>query len=258
MRMTVLQAVRLLQPVREHELFVRKDPGRGSGGDDRPPIQQVDPAAEIEDELQIVRRDDAGCGEPPDEAGQIPASAGVKIARRLVQDEYARVARQNACKTDPLFFAAAQMVRRSPLEPFEPHLPESLTDNPVDLRRREPELQGTERHVLGDGGTEELIVRVLEEEPDHPVYLVEVRAGDTVPAYNHLSATAVVFGEYPVQMQQERRFARPVGSDDPDALSSGGKHGHSPQRRLPVREGIGEILYFERVHQRHPLALMAA
>lgn len=203
MRVTVLQAVGFLQPVRDHELFVGENLCGGSRGDDLSAIQQVDPAAEIEDELQVVRRNYAGGRETPYEAGQLSAAPGVKVARRLVQDKYARVTGKYACQTDPLLFAAAQVVRRSPLEPFEPHLPERLPDNPVDLRGRKSELRGTERHVFRDRGTEELVVRILEEEPDHSVHFVEIRVRDPFAADDNFPLTAVVLGEYPVQMEEE-------------------------------------------------------
>jgi hypothetical protein len=35
-------------------------------------------------------------------------------------------------------------------------------------------------------------------------------------------------------------------------------HGNTPERRLSVRIGIREIIHFEHIHQRHPLAVMAA
>ena len=124
MRVMMLQAVRFLQPVGDHELFVRENLHGGSRGDDLSAVQQVDPAAEIEDELQVVRRNYAGGRETPYEAGQLSAAPGIKVARRLVKDEYARVTGEYSCQTDPLLFAAAQVVGRSPLEPFEPHLPE--------------------------------------------------------------------------------------------------------------------------------------
>lgn len=256
--MTMLQAVGFLQSVREHQLLVREYLHSRSRSDDLSPIQQVHPAAEIDDKLQIVRRYHPGRRESPYEAGQLSSSTGVEVARRLIEDEYAGVAGEYACKADPLFFTAAQMVRRSPLEPFQPHLSERLADNPVDLPGRGSELCGTKRHVLLHGGTEELIIRVLEEEPDHPVHFVEVRARNPVPANDDLTVTAVVLREYPVQMEQERRFSGPVGTDDPDTFSFGGMHGNTPERRLSVRIGIREIIHFEHIHQRHPLAVMAA
>ena len=52
--MTMLQAVGFLQSVREHQLLVREYLHSRSRSDDLSPIQQVHPAAEIDDKLQIV------------------------------------------------------------------------------------------------------------------------------------------------------------------------------------------------------------
>ena len=133
MGVAMLQAMRFLEPVLKHELFVGEYLNSRSRGNDLSGVQQVDPAAEIDNKLQIVRRYHAGGRELPDEPGQIPASARVEVARRLVECEYARAAGEYPCEADPLLLAAAQMVRRSSLEPFEPDPEESLVDNPVDL-----------------------------------------------------------------------------------------------------------------------------
>ena len=257
MGMAVLEAVGYLKAVGEHERFVGEYLQSGSRCDDLPPVHEIDAAAEIDDELQIMRRDHARGGETADEPGEIPPAPRVEIARRLVKDKYAGVACEDPRQADALLFTSAQVVRRSPFEPVEPDLMKRIPDDPVDLRGRESELLRTERHVFADRGTEELVVGILEEEPHRSVHLVEVGVREEIAADDDLAAPAVVGGEYAVQMEKERRFSRPVRPDNADAFPIPGVHRNALQGGLPVRVRVRESLHLERVHQRQPLAVMA-
>jgi hypothetical protein len=58
MRMLVLEDVRFLQSMREHELLVGEKPDGGPVGNNNAAVQDDRPGAEFHDQLEIVRRDD--------------------------------------------------------------------------------------------------------------------------------------------------------------------------------------------------------
>jgi hypothetical protein len=80
----------------------------------------------------------------------------------------------------------------------------------------EAEVEGAEGDVLGDGRHEELVVGVLEHEPDRRSQLAQVIA-DLQAGHLELPLPA----QQPVEMEHQRRLAGAVRAEDGDALAVG-------------------------------------
>jgi len=138
-----------------------------------------------------------------DEVLELPRAHRVHAAGGFVQHKDAGFAREEACEADTAFFALAQVMGQAALKPCQPHLRQRALNPLCNLRGINPQLPRAESHVFRHGGAEQLVVRILEEEPDHSVHFVEIRVRDPFAADDNFPLTAVVLGEYPVQMEEE-------------------------------------------------------
>jgi hypothetical protein len=121
-------------------------------------------------------------------------------------------------------------VRRAVGGVAHPHPVQRLVDPRERLGRRQAQVQRTERDVLAHRGHEELVVRVLEHQPDAPAQLAHVVATDAQPRDVELAAT----GQQPVEVEHERGFARAVGPEQRDPLVLRDLEVDAAQRPVPV------------------------
>ena len=82
---------------------------------------------------------------------------------------------------------------------------------PLDLLPRQPHVGRAESHILFDSGHEELVVGVLENQPDALPHQPEGLGRDGDAAYHNLSRGGQ---QQPVGMEQQGRFACAVGPDE--------------------------------------------
>src|SRR5262249_10522936 len=146
---------------------------------------------------------------------------------------------------DPLPLSEAEMMRRplGRLPQIDPR--QALHGNPPRLGWAQPQVQRAKRHVLDDRRAEKLVVRVLKYQPNPAADLgrvprVHLQAIDpdlgpaVTPRTRTMTMTMIMCGsgnvrmpeltrsparQQPVQMEQQRRFARPVGTDQRHRLA---------------------------------------
>ena len=140
------------------------------------------------------------------------------------------------------------MMRRLVGERKGVHPPERPVHPLPDLVGRQTEVQGTEGDVVEDGRHEELVVGVLEDDPDLPA---DLRPG-LFPEGNFPDRHAPRRGkQVPVHVEEQRRFPRAVRADDADGLSVGDQERNSFQRLRAVRVSETDVLELEEV-MAHP------
>ncbi len=105
------------------------------------------------------------------------------------------------------------------------------------------EVGGPEGDVLGHGGQEELVVRVLEDDPDPAPDLPEVpaRHGETADGYR-----AVARREDPVEVQHQGGLAGAVRAEQGHPLAALDPEVDPVERLVAVRVGEGEPADVER------------
>ena len=94
--------------------------------------------------------------------------ADVQAERGLIQQHDLRPHRQNPGQRDAPLLPAGKLHRRPFLVPPQDlrHPPQCLGHSLPDLLRGEPQVERSEGHVVTDGGAEELVVAILEDDAD--------------------------------------------------------------------------------------------
>ena len=120
------------------------------------------------------------------------------------------------------------------------------------------QLLGTEGHVLGDGGTEQLVVGILENQTDLASDGSEVGAGDGLARYQHASIVGRLFGQEAIQVEEQGRLARPVGSHEADALAAADLEADPAQGLGAIVIAIAQVAHHYGGLHCHPRAHMAS
>ena len=105
--MPVQEAMRLLQAVGEHEWFVREQRSRGTFGDQFAIVEDDNPGTEIDDQFEVMRRDDLRSRERLKQGFELPPATRVEVAAGLIEHQDCRFAGQNPGQADSAFFAVA-------------------------------------------------------------------------------------------------------------------------------------------------------
>ena len=160
-----VEAGRQLEVVGGEQLGVAQDLAAGAVGHDRPRGEDHGALAELGGERQVVGRHQHRAVDAREHVEQLAARARVEVGRRLVEHEQARAHRQHGGDRHPPALAHRELVggalgRRAPCAPRR--APRATRSR--DLVALEAHVERAERHVLLDGGHEELVVGVLEHE----------------------------------------------------------------------------------------------
>ena len=101
-------------------------------------MEHCHPVAEVEGLLLLVRDEDGGDPDPPDQPLELAAGAlaqrRIEVRERLVEQQHARLGRQGAGERDPLLLAAGELPDPPLLVAREVDQRERLGDPPA--RRR--------------------------------------------------------------------------------------------------------------------------
>ena len=155
--------------------------------------------------------------EPQQDLGELAARDGVEVCRGLVEHEDLGVAREDGGQGGAAALPAREVHRRPVGELRHADGLERLLDPQRQLRLGDPEVGRPERDVVGDGRHEQLVVGVLEDDADAPADLLDVLAGDLHPADPHGARARPV---HAIEVQHERRLARPVRPEQRDPLAA--------------------------------------
>jgi hypothetical protein len=235
-------ALRHLEPVAEHELLVGEDVSDRSVGEESAFIEQESAMAGIEDEIEAVTGDDAGDGEGIEDVAQFASASWIKIAGGFVHQDDVGMHGDDTCDGDATSFAGGEMegdafvaVRR------ETDLGKGTINAAPDFVRGQAEIEGPESDVIGDRGVNDLVVGVLEDDPEFLVDLAassgggEIATGDGDGALEVLDETG--------QDEEQRGFAGAVGADQADTFAMAQVECDIAKRlaafRIAVREVIG-------------------
>jgi hypothetical protein len=121
---------------------------------------------------------------------------------------------QDSGQGDALFFATAEVVGGSVEAGGDSHLLQCGPGSGFGFRTGEARLEGAEGDVIEDGGKEELVVGVLEEEADFAAKSGEVGGGDGEVADVEFAFAS----EDSIEVEEEGGFAGAVGAEDGDAF----------------------------------------
>jgi hypothetical protein len=122
--------------------------------------------AEIKDQLEIVRRHEAGLGAAHEKLNEPPPGAVIEIRGRLVEKERAGSERENRGQGGAALLSSGETMRMARPEPAESDCGEARSNARGDLVFTEAEIARAEGDVLGNTRHEELIVGILKEQAD--------------------------------------------------------------------------------------------
>src|ERR1019366_2361827 len=111
MRMVMSQDVWPLEAMRQHQLLVVEQFGHRPVSHHRPAVQHNGPRAQLDDQFQVMRRDQLGRRYLPQQRFELPPTARVEVAGRLVQHQYAGLTRQHPRQTGAAFLPMPQGMR---------------------------------------------------------------------------------------------------------------------------------------------------
>ena len=160
------QSPRHFETVAFHQRRVAEDVGGRASRAKLSAVEQQHSVTEIDDDVEVVRRDDLAAGELFEDRDQRAACSWVETAEGFVERQHARLTRENSGETDALTLAEAQSQRAARFVAGESNGGEAVAHALSRFVVREAEIQWAEGDVLEDGRAEELIVGVLKEEPD--------------------------------------------------------------------------------------------
>ena len=135
-------------------------------GDDAAAAEHDGARAQPRHEVDGVGRDHQGRVDGAQERDERLLARGIEPGGRLVEQQHARPHGEHAGETGALLLAEAELLDGTRRERGDAEGGERAGDATVALGVVEPLVGGAEAHVLGDGGAEELIVGVLEDDAD--------------------------------------------------------------------------------------------
>ncbi len=211
-----------------------------------PPLEDGDLVHEEGDEIDDVSRHDHGdpllLVQILEEVHEGVHPHRIEAGGRLVQDDHLRPHRQHPRHADPLFLPVGKGVDRLAGEFLHLHLVQRPVHPLLHLPGRQPHVDRPESDVLLDGGGEELIVGVLEDDAD---------AAENFPVLYALHRFAIEKNppqggaQQTVEMLDEGRLAAAVGAEDRQKLPPPDLQIDPVERRRPVLVGIVKILESE-------------
>jgi hypothetical protein len=242
----------------KHQRLVVQQLHRRPVRHDAPAVQHDRPRTHLDRQLQVVRRNQFRRRNLAQHGLELAAPARVQIARRFVQDQHRRFAREHARQADPAFFPVAKMVRRAVAEIGKPCLRQRQADALPDLGFVESQLFRAERHVLLHRRAEKLVVGVLEQQPHPPPDRFQILPRDGFAEDPDRAVRSRFIGQNAVQMQQQGGFSGAVRPEERDAFARCDAETHAAQRLRPVVVTVVQIRDFNgRVHFQ-PRAHMAS
>ncbi|OQC68864.1 MAG: hypothetical protein BWX50_01120 [Euryarchaeota archaeon ADurb.Bin009] len=137
------------------------------------------------------------------------------------------------------------MVRHALAQILDPEEGERLPDTVSDRRLVKPEVGRTERYVLLHGGGEDLVVRVLKDDPHELPDLADV-----LPRYRFAPDQDLAGRrfEYAVEVLEERALPGPVRPDDGDAGLPPCDEVHAAEGGNIAAVDVGEVPGLDQVH----------
>ena len=150
--------------------------------------------------------------------------------------------RQHGRGRDSAALAEAEVVGRPVGEGLHPHGGERLVHAGLELGTTNPEVGRAEGDVVVHGRHEQLVIGVLEDDPDTLADLAQVRLRDRQPRHPHLARPTA---EDAVEVKDERRLACAVRPEERDALALVDREVDAEQRAVAIGVGEGDAADLE-------------
>jgi hypothetical protein len=256
-RMMMEEDVGSFQAVGEHEGLVVEELDSGAVGHDAALVEKDGSRAELDGQFEVVSGDEFGAGQGLEEVFEFAAAARVESAGGFVQDEQVGLTGEQAGQAGAAFFTVAEVVGGAVGEVGHGDGGEGLFDAVPDFGFGQVELLGAEGDVLGDGGAEELVVRILEEQSDVLSDPWEVFRADVPAEDADLAVGPAVFGQDPVDVEEEGGFAGAVGAEQADAFARLNAQADTAEGFGAVVVAVVELMDFEGGVHDQPRANMA-
>ena len=194
--------------------------------------------ADLGGERQVVGHDQHRPVDAREQFHELPPRAGVQVGRGLVEHQQLRSHRQHGRDGDAATLALRQLVRRTVDRVIHAHGGECVGDPRLDLGPRQLHVERSKRHVLSHRRHEELVVRVLEHQPDASAkfgqrLLADVQAGDL--------QRSAAGGQQTVEVEHERGLARAIRTEDRNALTMLDTQIETVQRNLAVGIPVAQL-----------------
>jgi len=220
--------------VRVEERSVGQELRHGAVRDSAPAVDDHEAPADPGRVMEILAGDEARPAQRAEDAGDRAAPARVEPGPGLVEREDLGPTGERRGERRALLLTAGEVVRAARLEAREPHGLEGLGHAPPDLLLGEAQVARAEGEIFGDRRAEELVVGVLEDEPE----MREATGGLNVgPVHADRAPPA----QEPGETEKKRALARPVGAGQADLLAALDPQREPAQGLGAVRIAEGEV-----------------
>ena len=152
-----------------------------------PFVQNNNAIAKIDGEVQIVRGNNQRAGKITQNTEQLATCSRVKIACWFIQNKDGWLARQDASQTDAFPFAGTQFGRIPRGAVCQTNGTQTALHSCQNFGVVKTEIERPKRDVVADGRTEQLVVRILKEEPHLLPDLAQPRFCDSLSIEEDMS-----------------------------------------------------------------------
>ena len=193
--------------MRSHQVTIGEDLAGRTVSDDEPLREDDGAGAQLQGVRQVVGNHQHGDIEAADDVGKLAATGRVEVGGRLVEDEDLRFHRQDRGDRDATALTEGEMVRRAVEGVPHAHLPSALSTR-ASSRTADAQVRRSEGDVVTHRRHEQLIVRILEDDPHSPADLPQVLLAHLEPTDVNASEAAA---EDAIEVQHEVVLPAPFG-----------------------------------------------
>src|SRR5690242_14356442 len=172
-------------------------------------LEEDGPVRQNASALDIVSHQNFGLRQALEQLEQGHLSGWIERRGRLVEHQNLRPHRQDPGDSHPLLFARAQVIRRFARSVRHADFLESRACPRLRLIAAQAQIERAERHILDHGGHEQLVVRILKNQPDFLAHQRQIPGFEPHAAHAHVS----IPGEQSVQVQDESGLSRAVSPE---------------------------------------------
>lgn len=215
-------------------------------GDDDTAVHHDRPLAQLGRIGQVVGDDQHRGLQPGQRLGQLPARDRVEIGRRFVENENVGLAGQHGGQRGAPALPGGQMRRAAVGVVGQRHRVQRPGHAGGQRVTAHTEIGRAERDVLRDGRHEQLVVGVLEHQPDPSADVLNRLAVQRDTADLDRTGRG---GEHTVEVQHQRGLTRAVGAQDGDPLAGCDGEVDMVERDLPVGVDVAQRLDVDRRHR---------
>ena len=243
----------------QHQSLIVQQFERGPVRHHAAPVKDDGARAHFDHKLEIVRGNQLGGADPPQQGLELAPTPRIEVAGGLIEHQDRRGAGQHAGETGAALLTLTKMMGVPRAITSESYFRERAMHALSHLRRRQSQLLGPEGDILCDGRAEKLVVRVLEHQADLSANMRQPGARDRLAVDQHPALPVRrALGENTVEMKQQSGFARAIRSEQRHTFARREPEADAAQGLIAVRVTESQPVHFESRGHCHPLAHMAA